>query len=510
MNLQYRLLPLALAMLPAGALAAALPSVPGVITGETQLLRLRDGRTLWGSIEAHDEEGVHVRRLVGGGLVPLAWDFLDPAQERELRLSLGYVDTGEEEVTIEADRVVLHDGTEIVGRIVNRTDEYLWVKRASGTVPIAKVRVATTSLVRAPALDVYTREELYQERSGELAPLLVREGEVGAEAHIDLAQYAERLLDFSHALEHYRIARALAPDHRPELLRDGLARTEEKAALQEQVDLLAEADQWRGRGLFQRSWDILNAFPQRFPDSPLLEDWNRMRQRVERYQERALRNEVVDRWFHWSARLARAAVREKASFEAARSYADDQLGADVLAAVSADLRQIAPAITADEVRKLWDEREGGRYHQASYGYGTWLLGEERALATPGAQREEEAPEGSQEDARKRLEKRIQRYLANQEVLKKKGERGDEEDPETFWKRWKTDSRAQWLLAYYVEDSGDFRVEKIRFSNCRECGGTGVRHIAFSGGSLAGQTSSAATIECPTCHAIARIRRVRYR
>ena len=53
---------------------------------------------------------------------------------------------------IDADRFVLADGTEVVGSIVNRTDEHIWVKRAEGTVPISKRLITGAStLVRVPA-----------------------------------------------------------------------------------------------------------------------------------------------------------------------------------------------------------------------------------------------------------------------------------------------------------------------------------------------------------------------
>jgi hypothetical protein len=276
------------------------------------------------------------------------------------------------------------------------------------------------------------------------------------------------------------------------------------------VDLLAQADLWRGRGLYARAWEILDAFPKRYPGSPLLEDWNRMRKRVERYQEREVRDALVERLHHWADVLTRERARSAESFEAARGWVEDRLADELLGAVHADLQRIAAGITPEDVRRLWDEREGGRVRQASYGLGTWLLGEELALGTPGEEPRAEPEENTQADARKRLEERIRRYLENQEVLRKNQERsGTEEDPETFWKRWDVHARGQWLLAYFVEHGGLFRLERVRFANCRECGGTGVREVAFSGGAIEGQTATSVKYACPTCHTLGRVRRVRY-
>lgn len=480
-----------------------------------QLFALRDGRTVWGRIEAHDEQELLVRRLEGGGLVHLGWGWLDPAQERELKLLLGYVDEGEDEILIDADRLVLHDGTALVGRIVEQDGDELWLKRANGTVPVPRERVAAIGLVRASALEVYTRAELYQELAGRLAPELVREGEAGARAHVELAEQCERMLDYAHAAEHWEIARALAPGFQPDRVGQGLERAGARAAVQEQVDVLAEADLWRARGQYERAWALLDAFPQRFPGTALLEDWNRARKRVERSQERDLRDAVVESVHRWSERLARDAARAATSFEAARGWAEDRFEEELFAAVLNDLQRIAPALGAAQARALWDQRAGGRFRQASYGFGTWLLGEERALATPESQADAAAAaaaqEGTQEDARKRLEARIRRYLENQEVLRKnQGRKGTDEDPEAFWRAWDSSSRAQWLLADFVESSDVFRLERVRFANCRECGGRGVREVIFSGGAIEGQTAGEGTFPCPTCHTLGRVRRVRYR
>ena len=61
-------------------------------TVAVQMLHLRDGRTLWGSIEDHDVDGFVVQRLDNSGRVRLPWATLDPKMESALRTQFGYVD----------------------------------------------------------------------------------------------------------------------------------------------------------------------------------------------------------------------------------------------------------------------------------------------------------------------------------------------------------------------------------------------------------------------------------
>ena len=93
---------------------------------------------------------------------------------------------------------------------------------------------------------------------------------------------------------------------------------------------------------------------------------------------------------------------------------------------------------------------------------------------------------------------------------KAGADSEEEDPNAYWSQWPSANRTQWVLAYYVENSGDFKPEKVRFRNCRECGGTGTRQVVFTGGAIAGAQAGERLVPCPTCHHIAVVRLIKYR
>jgi hypothetical protein len=485
------------------------------------MLRLRSGAIAFGQILAHDPDGIRFKMLETGGEVPLTWALLDPDEADEMRTRYGYVAAEEEELMIDAERIELANGSELVGRIVNRTDTHLWVKRAEGTVPVPKtnVRGAITS-VQAPALDIFTREELFQEKVFELQTRLDDEGRSGAQAHDELAHYAERLLDFAHALEHYQRAAALDPTYEASRLEQDIARAQSKAALQEQVDQLAEIDLQRARKRYDKAIALLTEFRTKNPKSPLLADLNKLQDRVTKAQERDLRAEIITRWHFWTVRLAREAAR-KPTYEEVRGYLDEKMAEDVANKVKADVQTIAPGIEVDQVRRLWKERKGGKYRQATYGYGTWLLGESARAELDQTKEKEKKPEpekGTQAEERKKLEERIKRYLENQKLTRQSAQTEDKsEDPQVFWDGWDWNSRSQWTLAYFAEKSGEFHDLVARFDNCRSCGGTGFRDMLFTGNASSSQeegkasaTSGEVLVPCPGCHKIGIVRRVRYR
>jgi hypothetical protein len=479
------------------------------------MLRLRSGAILWGSVLEHDPDGIRFRRVSTGGIVQLAWGRLDPAEEGALRLRFGYVDSGADEIMVTADRFQLINGTEIIGLIESRTDQHLFVKTAERTIPVAKSQVAGASTtVQVPALDIFTKDELYQRRVLELQAELLGEGTDAAEANFALAQYCERLFDYARALHHYRKTAELDPEFEAEEVAPAAARCEVKAAQQEQVDMLAEIDRWRARKRYDRAIELLGQFPERFPNSPLLEDWNKLRDRVAKYQERDLAAEIVRLVYSHTTKLTRKAARDKTAYESLLAYLEEGLLEDLRQAVVDDIQQLAPGIEPDEMQRFWDARERGRRRTGSYGFGTWLLGEDRALALPIPEDEKKsAPEeGSQAEAREKLQQRIARYLQNQELARKtkSGDQFEEEDPAKFWSQLNLSGRSLWTLAYFVEFSGLFRLDRVYLDNCRACGGAGAREVLFTGSAVSGDSSGRRLRRCTTCHGIGRVRRIKYR
>jgi hypothetical protein len=190
----------------------------------------------------------------------------------------------------------------------------------------------------------------------------------------------------------------------------------------------------------------------------------------------------------------------------------------VFQAVLEDARRVQSDVEEDTLRQLWVEREKGRWRLASYGHGTWLLGEDKALEGMEQEEDAAAPAVTAKDKeREELEQRIKRFLENQELRRSaKSSQDKSEDRAAEWKLLSSTSRSQWILAYYAENSGEMDIRpRIAFRACRECGGRGVREIIVTGDARTrrGENQSGSglhTAECETCRGLGVIRRIYYR
>ena len=520
--------------LTAAALLAqtpAEPAAPGAEAAELEIgsplmLRLFDGSILWGRIAGHDAEALEFARIDNGGCVRVLWARLDPAQADQLLERFGYVDHSSEELMIEADRLEIAGGGDVIGLIINRTEHDLLDKTAKAVVPVPKARIRGASTrVQVPALEVYTREELYQQGLSQLDPR-------NPQSHFDLAVYCEKILDSAHAVEHYEAAAALDPAFKPAELKVAIERARTRARNQAQLDYLHEVDVLKKRGRYDEALARAEAFTELFPDSPLRADAAKKKQQVIKERELALRKEVASLWHAWAGRFAHDVARQsEPSLDAAIAWIDDGMSEAVLAAVTDELRRrVSPSLEPDLVRRYWTERgqkgETLKARNATYGQGTWLLGEDEARAGLQAEPAEgQKLQGDKNSERARLDERIKRYLANQAAVKKSKVSADAEGEQaTFWKEWTSQGRAQWILAYYAEKGGDMQLLKVRGTPCRDCNGDGVREVAGlipastpanQAGGRGGQAQGSAgpgngLVKCPTCHHVGIVRIVRYR
>ncbi len=483
------------------------PGPPLPALEESMMLHLRTGQVVFGGIEEHDPDGISFRRLLDGGLVRLPWNFLDGPQENELRAKFGYVDVLSDEVLVPADLIVLVDGTELIGLVTARDGSSVVVKSASGLVTIAAARVATISSIEAvPALELYTKDELYSAE-------LVKTDLATAAGQADLGAFCERIRDFQRAATHYEAALKLSPGS-PEL-QFALDRASAKAVVQVQLDALAEIDHLKRRRRYQDALAAIEAFPERFPETPLRTELFKLRDSVLKARDRALRDLVPSRWFFWSSRLARRASGSE-TLEQIEAWAAEGMAEEVLAKVTEDARELAPDIEPENVRKYWNERKRGRWRVISYGNETWLLGDDRALREyePKTDSTEKEPESELEATRKQFEEKLSRFLASQERQRRTRTNEDESaEREDAWRSASLDDRARWTHAYFIEFSGSFDLHpKLLSRNCRSCGGAGVTEVIYTGSARTGDETGAGSelYKCPTCHGIGQVRRIQYR
>ncbi len=502
----FRLLILSLSMFTCASLPLRAEDAPAA---PATMLRLRDGSIQWGTIQTHDPDGIVFERLDTGGRVRLPWTFLHPEEERALRNRFGYVDLSGDEVMIDADHIVTVEGAEIVGIIIDRSGDTILVKTASATVPVPKNRISgSPTVVQVPATDVFTRAELY-------AQGLSNADTSSADGNFELARWCERILDFAHAVEHYKKAGSLDATFKSEDVRVSLERATQKAARQDQVDYLADVDSLIGRRRFDDALARADAFKEKFPDSPLLAEAKKAHDRSIKARDKFVADRVATLWFLRSGQLART-MSAKLGIEEAINYLGEQMSKDVLDYVTKESAAITKEANPDVVKKLWLARKRLRWSRASYGMGTWLLGKDAALKGNEAQKTDAKPLTEKDKERAELEQKLERYLKNQEMARKAKTTAEQsDDREAAWKELSPDNRASWMLAYYVENSGDFEVDpKPTFAACRECGGEGTRTVSLAGANVSrtavGKGVNETKMECPTCHGLGVVRRISYR
>lgn len=500
---------LGLAALALDLVAHAQQAQPAEDASAAQMLRLRSGAIQWGAIQSHDPDGIAFQRLDTGGVVRLPWTWLDPQEEKELRQRFGYVDLSSDEALIDADRIVTIKGLEFVGKIIDRTPDAILMKTASATVPIPKNQVAQASEVKVPAREVYTVDELY-------AQALAGADVAHAQGQFELAKECEGWFDFAHAIDHYKKAAELDPTFRKDDVAQALARAIEKSKAQAEIEYLSDVDQLLKRNKFDEALARADAFKEKFPKSALLPEAKKKHDRVIKSRGEFLAKEVVRAWQYHASRLTRDAATKP--LEEVMAYLDDKLKSDIVGAVAKELQKVSKDANEDAVRALWKTRKKVRYQTASYGLGTWLLGKAAAMKgyDPDGKGEDKKPETEIDKQRADLAAKLKRFLEAQEVARR-AQSADEkkEDREGFWKEFSLSGRANWILAYYVENSGDMELDpKPLIQACQTCGGKGVIEYSLAGANVSksavGQQQTDLKRECETCHGIGAVRRIRYR
>ena len=204
---------------------------------------------------------------------------------------------------------------------------------------------------------------------------------------------------------------------------------------------------------------------------------------------------------------------DQITMNTAGDFVDEELGKEIRERVLADAQVLAEELELEQLDALWVLRERGRYAQASYGNGTWLLGEDRALAgIPASASAQAQTGGGEKDAeRAALEQKIKRFLENQQRARRAQSSAEKADSiQAGWQALSVDARAQWLHAYYVEFGGDFELrERPYLRRCSGCGGRGVSETITVGGRT-GQDGGTQLEPCAVCRGIGSVRRVYYR
>lgn len=485
-------------------LAAPLPQQPD---SADELVRLRDGRLLVGLIEEHDLDGFQLLLARSGGRLRLAWSDLFPGEAERMRAALGYAEAAAVPTTV-AHRVLLRNGKEVVGRILRQDAGGIEVRTLESTLLIPPQLVAAPpEEIVVEAATVLTPEQYWAERLPEVPA-------DDGHANYRFAQELVQMFALDRAKEHFTIARALAAASADQPL---LRRVD--AALQSLEQLILNRDEAEAleairkamyRERFEEAEAALAAFAAEFPQPRLRGEFLDLRSKFQTAREQAIVRYLARNWYSRAMdEVKRKALDREAAVDQLLSWVESELSAAIRQRLAAELAPMDDELDPAALDGLWARRleQGVARHRASFGEGTWILGEERARAGMDKGAEEKQDDGKTA-AQKEMEERVQRYLKNLEAQRRaaNGAAEGEATPDDWWRQASVTERAQFLLAYYAEFTGDFQVTTVEFDACPTCGGTGVIESIEAGA----QGAQTRRLKCGLCHGVAVRRAVSFR
>ncbi|HEX9792664.1 MAG TPA: hypothetical protein VGC54_01650 [Planctomycetota bacterium] len=488
---------------PTLLLFTAFPLLQGT-DGDDYVLRLRDGRVLVGEVVRHDLDGLEVVSALDGGRYALPWGVFFPGEEERLKHSFGYrAETGPPLVA--ATQLLLKNGKQMIGRVLGRDEDSIRLRTGNTvvTVPLARL-AAPPEEVRVPAPQVLTPEQFYAEQ----APLVAADD---ALRQFEFAMELRSVFALEPALEHLGIAESLAKaDGDNALLRrvsGARAALELTLAHREEAEALEQIRQLIHRERFAVALTALEDFGREYPDGGLRGEYLELEARFDEQRDEAMQSWLTRNWFNAVIPLLRSkALDRESTMDSIMEWAEETVPSEVRKRLLGDLVVMKEDLDESAVDALWQARfaHTPKRHQAGYGIGTWILGEERARK--GLDVVDENADDGRSSEQKELEDRMRRYLENLERAKRSSGADDQVSPESWWRTASPTERFQWLLAYYAENSGDYQVTSVRFDNCRTCGGTGV--LANTEVGSAGSREKEQ--RCHTCHGVAVYRAITFR
>ena len=462
-----------------------------------EVVRLRDGRVLIGTIENQNLDGFDFVAATDGGSLNLVWTDLFPGESERLHEVFGYVnETVMPMVT--AQRILLNNGRELIGRVVSETNLLIELRVKDTRTTFAKqLLAAPVEDIEIEAAIVLTAEQFYAERAVQI------DASDGMKNY-DFAKELEMMFAFEQAKAHFLIASevAMLADDAPLLSRiDGaLAQLEQMIANKEEATALEQIKRLMHRQRFTEAKLELAQYDVDFPNAALRGEYLKLSQKFEKEREKSMVNYLRRHWFlRVMAVMRKQALEKTARLDSLMAWVESEAPQIVRQQFVEELVDMHDALDVNMIDELWALRVNysSNSHTAGYGNGTWILGEERARAGLKETEGEDEQDGKTQQQRE-MEDRMKRYLDNLKTQQSAAKGDDSEvNPEDWWKAASVTSRLQWLLAYYSEFTGDYQLSSVKFSYCPGCGGLGYLETL----EVSPDGSARKRYECSTCHGV---------
>jgi hypothetical protein len=479
------------------AATLALP-LPAVNDGDApEVIRLKVGTEVVGTVtsDGFDEaKGVRIRRVDDDALLDIGFDQMLPEDALRIRAAHGYLPDEPEALMVEASRIKLATGQELICVIVERGVKTIKVRTGAQVVDLDASGVREITPVRVDALEVYDPDELYAQEVAKRNP-------ISALDHYNLALYCESLQLWKSATAELEQVQSQDSTFKPELVKAKLERAKMRVEAAEDSALLAKAHRLAVRDQYDAALAVLDDFLVAKPGSILRADFEKTRRAIVKQRDKWVRTQVVVNFFTFMERVARELATDKGgSIKAARKQIELEGTKRGLELTAKFLK-----IRTEEVTAAWedDKRNLASAHSATYGSGTWTLGSIEAV-TKGMKKAEDpnkkgdanaaaAKKGEQtlEDKIKELIEKKKKEAADAQAKAKQNQgkgKGGAKGPQQprdqeiadvpptedeWWNLVTVDERVQYLLAWWVDREPHAKIFVVDHRDCPNCAATGV-------------------------------------
>src|SRR5262249_17449544 len=155
------------------------------------------------------------------------------------------------------------------------------------TVNIPKNKISgAPRTVQVRALEIFTKDELYDQQILAAPP-------TDAAGHWRMAQFCERIYDFTRALDHYKKAADADPSFRPGEIKLAIERATAKAKSQAELDYMAGVNLLLARKKYDLALSTIDVFASKFPDSALIPDAKKLHDRIVKARDRDIADRVT-------------------------------------------------------------------------------------------------------------------------------------------------------------------------------------------------------------------------
>ncbi|MFH2002653.1 MAG: hypothetical protein ABIK28_23485 [Planctomycetota bacterium] len=448
---------------------------------EAEVIRLKNGRELHCEIISSSEDnGITVRRLDNGGVFDLRWEHLLETDAKKIKYACGFSNEDAQPVLIRAKRIFLRNGTYEDG-LQDESEQpgCICLYRNGKKFHFKLNQIKDIKNIQIEAKEIYTLEELFQQRIKEGMPET-------CSGYFDLGVYCESVTYYAKALEMYTMAGELDSSYKSDVMRRKIRLMEAKI---EEADATAFLDDVRRllfRSKFNMALQRIDEFEKNFPNSVQKEDRDQLRTQALDKRRLFYKQKILTDYFTYMDRAANKIASERdIPLDAALDFAADEMGVAIRTKLAEDVYKLP----VDMVAELWEERTGGSTRTSSYGTGTFILGADRAKQLPENEtqaKKEEESEAESTTLDDRLKKRIEEInkkkktsRQNQKSRLKLEDIGLSQDQ--WWATESVANRKRFIISYYVEESGDMRIQRVQLNPCRNCSGRGyMEQISTTG------------------------------